>query len=173
LRLADVKEVSEYKDLNLKIPGFEYLLENEIALMLDQVRRVDDEPSYHLNRDDDRIGYKIQDTISYQVTYGYRTVFAYLKEADNGNLKNRDATLSRVLTMPISCGQFSYANIKPTRILGVSGTLEVMSDYQKSVLQKYGVSQYLYIPSVYGQSNFTFDKVGDGVHFTESWEGRR
>jgi uncharacterized protein YegL len=163
LRLADVKEVSEYKDLNLKIPGFEYLLENEIALMLDQVRRVDDEPSYHLNRDDDRIGYKIQDTISYQVTYGYRTVFAYLKEADNGNLKNRDATLSRVLTMPISCGQFSYANIKPTRILGVSGTLEVMSDYQKSVLQKYGVSQYLYIPSVYGQSNFTFDKVGDGV----------
>jgi uncharacterized protein YegL len=131
--------------------------------MLDQVRRVDDEPSYHFDRDTDMIGYKVHDTICYNVTYGYRTIFAYLKEADNGSLKNPTATLSQVLTMPISCGQFSYANIKPKRILGVSGTLEVMSDYEKGVLQKYGVNQYLYIPSVYGKSNFYFDEVGDGV----------
>eukprot|EP00536_Pseudo-nitzschia_multiseries_P011907 jgi/Psemu1/207274/e_gw1.432.56.1 len=38
-----------------------------------------------------------------------------------------------------------------------------MNDYQKRVLQKYGVNQYLYVPSVYGQSNFNFDKGGDGV----------
>ncbi len=164
LRLADIKALDAYKNLNMKIiPGFDFVLDNEISLMLDQVRRVDDEPFYHLDQDSGRIGYKIQDTISYKVTYGYRTVFAYLKEADGGNLKDKDETLSRVLTMPISCGQFSYANIKPKRILGVSGTLEVMSDYEKNVLQKYGVSQYLYIPSVYGHSNFKFDKGGDGV----------
>ena len=164
LRLADIKASDEYKSLNVKkMPGFDFVLDNEISLMLDQVRRVDDEPLYHLDQESDRIGYKIQDAISYKVTYGYRTVFAYLKEADKGNLTNRDSTLSRVLTFPISCGQFSYANIKPQRILGVSGTLEVMSDYEKKVLQKYGVSQYLYIPSVYGQSSFTFDKGGDGV----------
>ena len=163
LLLADIKALSEYKDLNLKISGYEFLLDNEIALMLDQVRRVDDEPLYHLDQGSGKIGYKIQDTISYNVTYGYRTIFAYLKEADNGNLKDQDATLSRVLIMPISCGQFSYANIKPTRILGVSGTLEAMSDYQKNVLQKYGVRQYLYVPSVYGHSNFSFDKAGYGV----------
>jgi hypothetical protein len=163
LRLAAIKVSNEYKTLSMKIPGYEFALDNEISLMLDQVRHVDDEPSYHLDQDSDKIGYKIQDAISYKVTYGYRTIFAYLKEADDGNLKDKDNTLSRVLTMPISCGQFSYANIKPKRILGVSGTLEVMSDYEKNVLQKYGVSQYLYVPSVYGHSNFCFDKGGDGV----------
>ena len=163
LRLADIRMSTEYKALNLKISGFEFILDNEISLMLDQVRRVDEEPSYYFDEESGRIGYKIQDTISYKVTYGYRTVFSYLKEADNGNLKDRDVTLSQVLTMPISCGQFSYANIKPNRIVGVSGTLEVMSDYEKEVLQKYGVSQYLYIPSVYGHSNFRFDKGGYGV----------
>ncbi|VEU39667.1 unnamed protein product [Pseudo-nitzschia multistriata] len=168
LRLADIKALVEYTHLRHKLAGYEFLIDNEISLMLDQVRRVDDEPMYHLDRVSDRIGYKIQDTISYNVTYGYRTIFAYLKEADNGNLNNPAGTLARVLTMPISCGQFSYANIKPTRILGVSGTLEVMSNHQKIVLQKYGVSQYLYVPSVYGQSNFSFDKGGEGVSIEKS-----
>jgi uncharacterized protein YegL len=167
LRLSDIKAMSEYGSLKTKILEYDFLLENEIALMLDQVRRVDDEPFYHSDPNSDQIGYKVQDTICYNVTYGYRTVFAYLKEADSGNLKDQDTTLARVLTMPISCGQFSYANIKPKRILGVSGTLEVMSDYEKGVLQKYGVNQYLYIPSVYGKSNFNFDKVGDGVSIEE------
>jgi len=163
MRVADIKAMSEYVSLKAKFPEYDSIIDNEIALMIDQVRRVDDEPSYHLDSNADTIGYKVQDTICYNVTYGYRTVFAYLKEADNGNLKDENSTLSHVLTMPISCGQFSYANIKPTRILGVSGTLDVMSDYEKGVLQKYGVNQYLYIPSVYGQSNFIFDKVGEGV----------
>lgn len=61
--------------------------------------------------------------------------------------------------MPVSCGQFSYANISPTRILGVSGTVEAMSEYEKSVLQKYGISRFVHVPSVYGQSNFTFKKT--------------
>ena len=163
LRLAEIKAMHEYASLKETFPGYSFLLDNEIALMLDQVRRVNDEPTYFKDPTADRIGYKVQDTVCYNVTFGYRTVFAYLKEADNGNLKDKDSTLSQVLTMQISCGQFSYANIKPTRILGVSGTLEVMSDYEKSVLQKYGVNQYLYIPSVYGESNFKFDKVGEGI----------
>jgi energy-coupling factor transporter ATP-binding protein EcfA2 len=162
LRLGDIKVLPEFQQLIHKIPGFESVLENEVALMLDQVRRVDDEPHYHLDHND-RIGYRVLDAISYDVTFGYRTVFAYLKEAGDGNLKDPVATLSRVLVMPISCGQFSYANISPTRILGVSGTLEVMGHHEKKVLQKYGVSRYLYVPSVYGQSNFTFDRAGDGV----------
>ncbi|VEU39668.1 unnamed protein product [Pseudo-nitzschia multistriata] len=161
--LDDIKAMPEYKNLKAKIPSHSYLIDNEIKLMLDQVRRVNDEPYYYLDRSTDKIGYKVQDTICYNVTYGYRTVFAYLKEADNSNLRDRNATLSRVLTMPISCGQFSYANIKPKRILGVSGTLEVMNDYEKGVLRKYGVNQYLYVPSVYSASNLTFDKSGDGV----------
>lgn len=121
-------------------------------------------PPYHLDRGTDRIGYKEHDHgISYSWAYGYRTIFAYMKEADDGNLKHPDATLSRVLGIEFPCGRFSYANINPKRILGVSGTLEAMHDYEKRVLQKYDISQYLYIPSVYESSNLSFDKGGDGV----------
>jgi Mg-chelatase subunit ChlD len=159
-RLTDVKAMPAYSRLVHKIPQHAFLLDNEISLMLDQVRRVNDEP-YFL--DSDRIGYKVMDTISFEATYGYRTIFAYLKEADKGNLKNKDAILSNVLTMPVSCGQFSYANISPTRILGVSGTLEAMGEYEKDVMAKYGIKTFMYVPSVYGESNFQFDKAGEGI----------
>ncbi|KAL7471163.1 hypothetical protein ACHAXS_011481, partial [Conticribra weissflogii] len=69
--------------------------------------------------------------------------------------------------MPISCGQFSYANISPYRILGVSGTLQALGEYEKSILDKYGLNKFIYVPSVYGSSNFHFDKAGEGIYFEE------
>lgn len=44
LNLSDIRSMPEYKRLLNKLPG--YLLDNEISLMLDQVRRVDDVPYY-------------------------------------------------------------------------------------------------------------------------------
>jgi len=164
LRLNDVKAMSHYKRLLAKMALFGYLLDNEINLMLNQVKRVDDVP-YFLD-ENDRIGYKVMDSISYNVTFGYATIFAYLKEADN--LKNKEAALSRALVMPISCGQFSYANISPSRIMGVSGTLAAIGEYEKDVLSGYGLNKYIFVPSVYGESNFHFDKAGDGIYFESS-----
>jgi uncharacterized protein YegL len=158
LRLSFVKQLSSYKELLVKFPGFEFLLENEVRRMLDEVRRVDETP-YHLDITTDRIGHKIMDTIDYDVNFGYATVFAYLKEVEN--LKNPDSTLNRELVIKVSCGQFSYANISPTAILGVSGTLEVMDTYQKNVLQRYGVESFFYLPSVYGSSRFIFQPGAD------------
>ena len=166
-RLSDIQASAPYRSLLQKMPSFKFLVDNEIRLMLDNVRRVDDEP-YYLDAGNDRIGYKVLDTISYQATYGYRTVFAYLKEAENGTLKEKHKTLERVLCMPIQCGQFSYADISPSRILGVSGTLEAMVESEKSVLQVYGVDKYIFVPSVYGKSNFVFDKAGDGIFIEPS-----
>lgn len=165
LRLNDVKAMTDYKRLLSKMASFGYLLDNEINLMLNQVKRVDDIP-YHLDAENDRIGYKVMDSISYNVTFGYATIFAYLKEAEN--LKNRDEALSRALVMPVSCGQFSYANISPTRIMGVSGTLAAIGEYEKNVLDGYGLNKYVFVPSVYGESNFHFDKAGDGICFESS-----
>jgi hypothetical protein len=159
-RLSDLQKTPVYHDLMQKIPEFGFLLDNEIAMMLNHVRRVEDEP-YKLDLVKQRIGYKVMDSISYEVTYGYRTVFAYLREYDSGNVN--DETLERVLSMPISCGQFSYADIRPKRILGVSGTLDVMSQYEKDVLTNYGVNTFLFVPSVYGESNFVFDEAGNGI----------
>lgn len=151
----------EYTRLLNKLSSFSFLLDNEISLMLDQVSKVDDVP-YYLDVNNSRIGYKVMDSISYEATYGYATCFAYLKE--HQKLKNKGATLSKVLAMPVSCGQFSYANISPHRIIGVSGTLQALSEYQKDVLLKFGLNKFIYVPSVYGGSNFSFDKAGDGIY---------
>ena len=145
--------------------SFDFVLDNEINLMLSQVKRVDDVP-YFLDSENDRIGYKVMDTVSYNVTLGYTTIFSYLKEAEN--LKNKAAALSRALVMPISCGQFSYANISPTRIMGVSGTLASIGEDEKKVLDRYGLNKYIFVPSVYGASNFQFDKAGEGISFESS-----
>ncbi|CAJ1966717.1 unnamed protein product [Cylindrotheca closterium] len=160
LRLLDLKSSASYECLRQKMQGFEFLLDNEISLMLKHVKRVDEE-AYFLDESEQRIGYKVMDTVSYNVTYGYRTAFAYLQEYDRGSIKSE--TLQQVLTMPVSCGQFSYAQIAPTRILGVSGTLDVMTRYEKEVLARYGVQTYIHVPSVYGKSNFSFDEAGDGL----------
>jgi len=161
LHLSDIKKTAAYMTLVAKMKPFATVVDNEISLILDAVRRVDDEP-YFLDSKD-RIGYRVLDTVSYTVTMGYRTVFAYLKENDRGKLNDSQTALNEALCMQISCGQFSYANVSPSRILGVSGTLAAMGTYEKSVLQKYGISRFVFLPSVYGQSNFQFDTVGDGV----------
>lgn len=161
LRLSDIKQMDVYRELVAKFPSFEFVIENEISLMLDDVQRVDEQP-YYLDSND-RIGYRVLDTISYDVTLGYRTAFAYLKEYDAGGLKDNDRTLEKVLSMNVSCAQFSYANIHPYRILGVSGTLDAMGDYEQNVLRSYGITKFIYMPSVYGKSNFEFEKTGDGI----------
>ena len=166
-RLADIKSLPAYSQLLAKMSRFKFLIDAEISLMIDQVRKVDEEP-YFLDRENDRIGYRVMDSISYEATYGYRTVFAYLQEADRGTLKHRDSTLDNALVMPVSCGQFSYSEITPVRILGVSGTLSALGKYEYNVLSKYGVQTFMYVPSVYGESNFQFDKAGDGIRIDTS-----
>jgi len=166
-RLADIQSLPAYSQLLAKMSRFKFLIDAEISLMIDQVRKVDEEP-YFLDRETDRIGYRVMDSISYEATYGYRTVFAYLQEAERGNLKHRDSTLDNALAMPVSCGQFSYAGITPARILGVSGTLSALGKYEYDVLSKYGVETFMHVPSVYGKSNFQFDKAGDGIRIDTS-----
>ena len=165
-KLGEIQATEAYRELARKYAECCYLLDNEIGLMIDQVKRVDEEP-YYLDKATNRIGYKVMDTIQYDVTYGYCTMFAYLQEAEKGNLKDADSTLAKVLAMSVSCGQFSYANVSATRVLGVSGTVEAMGQYEHEVLAKYGIEKFVYIPSVYGKSNFKFDIAGEGI-FIES-----
>ncbi|KAL7556250.1 hypothetical protein ACA910_003259 [Epithemia clementina (nom. ined.)] len=160
LRLGAIQTSEAYQTLLRKFSGFEFLLDSEISAMLNAVRLVDEEP-YYVDKASGRIGYKVMDTVSFEATYGYRTVFAHIKEAENGNIAAKEA--AKHIGMQVSCGRFSYANISPSRVLGVSGTLEAMGNYEKDVLAKYGLHKFLGIPSVYGQSNFSFDKAGKGI----------
>ncbi len=159
--MSDIQSMPEYQRLQDKLSLVSFLVDNEISLMLDQVSKVDDVP-YYLDIENDRIGYKMMDSINYNLTYGYSTCFAYLKESSK--LKNK-GNPAKALVMPVFCGRFSYANISPHRIIGVSGTLQALSEYEREILLKYRLRKFIYVPSIYGASNFAFDKAGEGIYF--------
>ena len=70
-----------------------------------------------------RIAYKDNDTISYKINYGYKTVFAYLHEFQNNRVSK--AYLDEALQITLMIAEFSYAALPNyfCNILGVTGTL--------------------------------------------------
>ena len=45
---------------------------------------------YYLNELKGQIGYKDQDTFSYNCTYGYKTLFAYFYEYERGKISSKN-----------------------------------------------------------------------------------
>ncbi len=100
---------------------------------------------------DKRIAYKDNDSISYKINYGYKTVFAYLYEFHNNRVSR--AYLDEALQITLMIAEFSYAAL-PTyfcNILGVTGTLEVLPHYKKKQLsERYNIKDQYAIPSAFG-----------------------
>jgi hypothetical protein len=111
---------------------------------------------YIYNFEKNQIGYKYLDGVIYNYVYGYLTAFSYLKEAEEGRLRNKEDALQSNLKIIIGCGTFSHANISPDRILGVSGTMDVLGAHEWEVMGKFGIKTFSHMPSVYGKSNFRF-----------------
>lgn len=153
--LRAVMETAEYGRLLEKFPSWRFLVESEVASMCFDLEHFNT-PPYHFDRAHNRIGYKVMDGISYDVVYGYGTAFAYLNEWTKGTLRHPEAALRQALQLRVSCGQFSYANINPACILGVSGTVEAMGNHEWRVMNQYGIETYTHMPSVYGERNFRF-----------------
>ena len=59
----------------------------------------------------------------------------HLHAADNNTFREPEAALKRALFLQVPCGKFSYANIQPDCILGVSGILEALGAYELQVTQ--------------------------------------
>lgn len=103
-----------------------------------------------------RIGYKVMDGMAYDVVQGYKTAFAYLQEASKGNLTD-EGMLQQALALRVPCGRFHYGNLGSSpKILGVSGTIQALGTYEWTVMQRFGISSYTLVPSVYGRNNFAF-----------------
>jgi hypothetical protein len=77
----------------------------------------------------DKIGYKEQDEIVFNIVYGYKTLWAYYKEHEKGNISRY--SLEENISISVNCGSFSYADIPlPPQfqfIMGVTGTLKTLS----------------------------------------------
>ena len=115
-----------------------------------------------------RIGYKVMDDIAYDVVKGYQTAYAYLQEASKGHLPD-ESNLQKALALRIPCGRFHYANLGSSpKILGVSGTIEALGDYEWTVMKQFGIRSYTLVPSVYGRNNFAFLNQKSGMPITIS-----
>ena len=55
------------------------------------------------------IGYKDQDSINFKITYGYKTLFSYMKESESRGVKQE--ILESQICIRINSGCFSYAEI--------------------------------------------------------------
>ncbi|CAF1222140.1 unnamed protein product, partial [Didymodactylos carnosus] len=111
---------------------------------------------------EDKIAYKEQDGISYNMVYGYKTLFAYYYEHEQGKISK--SSLEENISIGIHCGSFSYAEtpLRFHRIMGVTGTLETLSIPERDIVEKiYHIQKSTYMPSVFGANNRHFAKDVD------------
>ena len=161
----DVKSGEQYQKLVKAFKTFEMVIESQVRMMCanlhDYMQKNDPMPEF--NPVQNCIGYKIQDRVDCDAVLGYKTAFAYLE--DQKKLNKTEATLNEALSMLLPCGQFSYTNISPRYIFGVSGTVEQLQPFQRREVQKHGLHVFTTMPSVYGQSQFLFlrQKGGDAI----------
>ena len=93
----------------------------------------------------DKIGYKEQDRIEFDIVYGYKTMFAYFFENESGNLTK--SSLEENISSGIRCGSYSYSEIpkKFNKIMGVTGTLKNLSKFEKGIVKHYEINKASFI----------------------------
>ncbi len=115
---------------------------------------------YKIN-DDGIISYRKDNGIYSIYTYsGYYNIFNYFR------LKKKDFDRKNYGYLIISCGKVSYAKLpeKYPLILGVSGTLTTLDDYEKKAVREYyNISKNSIMPSFFGDSHLKFDSNRDFI----------
>ncbi|CAF3338635.1 unnamed protein product, partial [Rotaria sp. Silwood2] len=159
LNLRKIRMTPEHGACSTKFPEWMLLIDEAIKDMIADVKSFESH-DYVVKKD--KIGYIEQDNIVYNVVYGYKTLFAYYHEHEKGNISKE--SLNESICIRISCGSFSYAEI-PIQfeyIIGVTGTLETLTDPEKKVIiNDYKVRKRTYVPSVFGQNNLRFKEKDD------------
>jgi hypothetical protein len=154
-----LRKSAVYKNCCLTFKGWEFLVETAAKQMLADSK---DFLSHDYIVAKDKIAYKSQDVLSFKIGYGYKTLFAYYHECENGKISKE--SLANYISMQVNCGRFSYAEI-PHRfqaIMGVTGTLKTLSNAEKGIIQQdYQIKQNTYIPSIFGKNKRQFRKEAD------------
>ncbi len=106
---------------------------------------------------DDKIGYKDQaaNTIRFSTHHRGYTAFAATKEAQEQRLSS-DA-LDNYAAPIVTVGSISYSELPKAydQILGVTGTLFSLSNFEKRMLDRYGIESRTAIPSVFRKGKLT------------------
>ncbi|CAE7595327.1 secA [Symbiodinium sp. CCMP2592] len=163
----EVKKSAEYGNLKQRLGSqWEFVVKGEVERMCAQLHefQTSGQPQpCHFDEDEQRIGYLQNDTVNYDVSFGYMTIFEYLRLNQQGRLC--DDSLKKVLKLQVLCARYSYANFGlPNTILGVSGTVGDLTADKREILQEtFGIDphEHSLMPSVFGESNLRFlDSTG-------------
>ena len=118
-----------------------------------------------------RVGYVHSDSIDTDMAVGYETLFCYYAEQekyDAGDSSAHPMDFEHVNGLRIECGEFSFAEMGRAgvgktyaRILGVSGTLTCLSEFEKGVIKDYGIEKMSEAPSIFGKTQMRWDRPND------------
>ena len=147
-----VKDWPSYHDVCKKMKSWDFIVENAVSDMIAGLSCLSEHQSEYVVKDD-LIGYREQDSISFNVSYGYLTILAYLKENRSGNISER--SLQQALKLLVQCGEFLFAKSPQDFdvVMGVTGTLETMSPAERKIVKEdYYIKRLVYMPSVYGKN---------------------
>ena len=159
LTLKQIEETSQFQACLNRFANWKLLIIEAVKDLLFDVQKFE---SHNYIVKDDRIGYVEQDNIIYNVSYGYQTLFAYYCEHEKTKISKKK--LEENIAIRIKCGNFSYAEIplKFAYIIGVTGTLETLSDPEKQVIENdYKIKKNTYIPSIFGDNKLRFVEKDD------------
>lgn len=151
---AQIKESAQFNICLQKYSKWGDLLHECVKSMVGDLLTFE---SHEYKVENGRITYKDNDRRTDKICVGYKTMFAYFKHFDTGEI---DATaLEDSICLFINCGAFAYSEIPKlyTNVLGVTGTLETLNDPEKQVLENdYHVNMSTIMPSVYGDRRLRF-----------------
>ncbi|KAL4434988.1 hypothetical protein ABPG74_017744 [Tetrahymena malaccensis] len=153
LPLKQVQQTQQYQEIIKKFKNFSKIIDECIKDLISDSKNF----SHNYIVQNDRIAYYEQDGVSFDITYGYKTLFAYFQEKENGTISEK--SLKENIFLLLKCGSFSYSEIpfQFEKIIGVTGTLETLSEIEKTIVQNtYKITKNTYIPSVFGQNNRKF-----------------
>lgn len=102
------------------------------------------------------IQYLDNGAVNKKLNFGYSTTFASCYEYERGKISEEN--YYKNINISLIIGQFSYAELPKyfDNILGVSGTVQAMSGFQKTILEdSYQIrDDHIYtLPSIYGESH--------------------
>ncbi|XP_047142319.2 uncharacterized protein LOC105845986 [Hydra vulgaris] len=163
LTLKQIQLTSEYQTCCKYLKEWDFLVTEAVKDMLVDVQ--DFKHDYIIKND--RLAYKEQDGIPYDVVYGYKTLFAYYFEHEKGRISTEN--LNEVVSIGIRCGSFSFAEIPYNfhYITGVRGTLKTLTKSERKIVETYGIKKFTYTPSIFGENKRRFAKEAD-VHIENS-----
>ncbi|CAM4971805.1 unnamed protein product [Rotaria socialis] len=159
LDINEVKDSDEYKACCNRFPNWEPLILEAVKDLINDVN-IYTTPEYVVK--EDKIVYKEQDDIAYNIVHGYKTLFAYYCEHEKGNITTK--SLQETIGINIRCGSFSYSEISAEYIyiMGVTGTLEKLNDKEKQIIKNiYKIKKNTYIPSMFQKNKLVFREKED------------